>query len=63
VVISARNGNLEVLIYFLTAKQRYTIRKKMDIVHIDKCRNEIQEQKEVPVLYTGPFRALVAIDS
>jgi hypothetical protein len=25
---------------------------------IDKCRYEIHEQKEVPVWYTGPFRAL-----
>jgi hypothetical protein len=31
----------------------------MDIVCIDKCQYEIQEQKEVPVWYTGPFRALV----
>jgi hypothetical protein len=31
----------------------------MDIAYIDKCRYEIKEQKEVPVWYTGPFRALV----
>jgi hypothetical protein len=37
----------------------------MDIVHIDKCRYEIQKQKEVPVWYsgiTGPFRALTIPD-
>jgi hypothetical protein len=27
--------------------------RKMDIVHIDKCRYEIQEQKEVLVWYIG----------
>jgi hypothetical protein len=32
-------------------------------IHIDKCRYEIQEQKEVPVCYTGPFRALLVITS
>jgi hypothetical protein len=31
----------------------------MVIVYTDKCRYEIQEQKEVSVWYTGPFRALV----
>jgi hypothetical protein len=30
----------------------------MDIVYIDKCRYEIQEQKEVPVWYTGTFQAM-----
>jgi hypothetical protein len=30
----------------------------MDIMYIDKCRYDIQEQKEVTVWYTGPFRAL-----
>jgi hypothetical protein len=30
----------------------------MDMVYIDKYRYEIQEQKEVPVWYTDPFRAL-----
>jgi hypothetical protein len=30
----------------------------MDIVYIDKLRNEIQEQEEVLVWYIGPFRAL-----
>jgi hypothetical protein len=28
----------------------------MDILHIVKYRYEVQEQKEVPVWYTGPFR-------
>jgi hypothetical protein len=31
----------------------------MDIVYVDECRYEIQEQEEVPVWYTGPFRALL----
>jgi hypothetical protein len=30
----------------------------MDIVYIDKCRYEIQEQKEVPVRYTGIYRPI-----
>jgi hypothetical protein len=30
----------------------------MDIVYIDKCRYEIQEQKEVPVWYTGIYRPI-----
>jgi hypothetical protein len=30
----------------------------MDIAYSGKCRYEIQEQKEVPQWYTGPFRAL-----
>jgi hypothetical protein len=29
----------------------------MDIIYIDKCRYEIQEQKEVPA-YTSSFPAL-----
>jgi hypothetical protein len=55
----ARNENLEVPVYFLKAKQGYTVRKKnekkkqMNIVHIGKCRYEILEQKEVPVWHTG----------
>jgi hypothetical protein len=28
----------------------------MDIAYTDKCRYEIQGQKEVPVRYTGIFR-------
>jgi hypothetical protein len=32
----------------------------MDIVYIDMCRYEIQEQKYVPVWYTGIFRALLS---
>jgi hypothetical protein len=36
----------------------------MDIVYIDKCRYEIQEQKKfrygVPA-YTGPFRTLIVV--
>jgi hypothetical protein len=35
----------------------------MDIIYTDKCRYEVQEQKEVPVWYTGPFRALLSADS
>jgi hypothetical protein len=31
----------------------------MDVVYIRKCRYEIQEPKEVPVWYTGPFQALI----
>jgi hypothetical protein len=31
----------------------------MDVVYIDKCQYEIQEQKKVPVWYTGPFQALL----
>jgi hypothetical protein len=48
-------------VYFLKAKQGYTIRKMekdMDILYIYKCRYEIQEQKEVwygILVYTGPF--------
>jgi hypothetical protein len=34
VTCSARNGNLEVLLYFLKAKQGYTVRK----MGKDKCR-------------------------
>jgi hypothetical protein len=30
----------------------------MGIVHIDKCRYEIQEQKEFPVWYTGVYRPI-----
>jgi hypothetical protein len=30
----------------------------MDIVYTDKCRYEIQEQKEVPVWYTGIYRPI-----
>jgi hypothetical protein len=55
---SARNRNLEVPVYFLNLNKDITSEKtgkKMDTVYIDKCRYEIQEQKEVPVLYTGPF--------
>jgi uncharacterized membrane-anchored protein YitT (DUF2179 family) len=65
-VSSARNGNLEVPVYVLKAKQGYTVRKMEKyiwmVVYIDKCRYEIQEQKEVPVWYTGPFRELLVSD-
>jgi hypothetical protein len=58
-IVSARSGNLEVLVY-LKARQGYTIRK-MDIVYIDKCWYEIQEKKKfwygIPA-YTDPFQAL-----
>jgi hypothetical protein len=30
----------------------------MNIVYIDKCRYEIREQRQIPVWYTGPFRAV-----
>jgi hypothetical protein len=30
----------------------------MDIVYVDKCRYEVQEQKEVPVWYTGIYRPI-----
>jgi hypothetical protein len=30
----------------------------MDVVYIGKCRYEIQEQKEVPVWYTGIYRPI-----
>jgi hypothetical protein len=33
----------------------------MGIVYIDKCRNEIQEQKEVPVWYTGIYPPISSI--
>jgi hypothetical protein len=36
-------------------------KRKMAVAYIDKYRYEIQEQKEVPVWYTGPFRALPII--
>jgi hypothetical protein len=43
-------------VHILKAKQGY-VRKEgkgqSDILYIDKCRYEIQEQKEVPVWYTG----------
>jgi hypothetical protein len=55
------NGNLEVKVRFLKAKQGYTPRKiekdKWNTVYY-KSRYEIQEQT-VPA-YTGPFRALVS---
>jgi hypothetical protein len=30
----------------------------MDIVNIDKCRYEVQEQKEVPIWYAGMYRPI-----
>jgi hypothetical protein len=63
-VFSARNGNLEVPVYFLKAKQRYTVRKKekiyvkFQISVCCRCRYEIQEQKEVPVWCTGLYRPI-----
>jgi hypothetical protein len=30
----------------------------MDIVHTDMCQYDIQEQKEVPALYTGIYRLI-----
>jgi hypothetical protein len=32
----------------------------MGIVYIDKCRYEVQEQKEVPVWYTGIYRSILS---
>jgi hypothetical protein len=32
----------------------------MDVLYIEKCRYEIQEQEGVPVRYICPFRALPA---
>jgi hypothetical protein len=34
----------------------------MDVVYTGKWQYEIQEQKEVPIWYTGPFRALTIYD-
>jgi hypothetical protein len=37
--LSVRNGNLEMAVYFLKAKQRYIVRKmkkRMDLIYIDK---------------------------
>jgi hypothetical protein len=45
---SARNGNFKMPVYLLKGKSEYTVRK-MDSVHW----YEIQEQKNVPVRYTG----------
>jgi hypothetical protein len=49
-----RNGYSELPVYFLKAKHEYTVGKweKMNGYirqHIDTCRYDIQEQKEVPV--------------
>jgi hypothetical protein len=33
----------------------------MDIIYTDKCRYEIQEQKEVPVWYPGTYRSILSI--
>jgi hypothetical protein len=60
---SAWNGNLEVPVYFLKAKQGYTDRNKlkgrMDVsIRIGKCRYQIQKQKEVPVWCTGIYRPI-----
>jgi hypothetical protein len=30
----------------------------MDVAYIDKCRYEIQGQKEVPVWYTATYRPI-----
>jgi hypothetical protein len=39
---------------------RNTGKRQMVIVYIDgKCRYNLQQQKGIPVRYTGPFRALV----
>jgi hypothetical protein len=49
-----RNGNSELPVYFLKATHEYTVGKweRMNGYirqHIDTCRYDIQEQKEVPV--------------
>jgi hypothetical protein len=55
---SARNGNLEVMVYVLKAKQGYAARKNKDKwAYINMCRYEIQEQK-FPVWDSDPSRAL-----
>jgi hypothetical protein len=36
------------------------VRRHIDIVHIDKCPHEIQEQKEVPVRYIGIYRPVLS---
>jgi hypothetical protein len=60
---SAWNGNLEVPVYFLKAKQGYTDRKKLKgrlyvSIHIGKCRYQIKKQKEVSVWCTGIYRPI-----
>jgi hypothetical protein len=43
-----------VQIYFLKAKQEYTAKKNkkiINIVHANRCRYEILEQKEVPLFH------------
>jgi hypothetical protein len=48
-------------IYVLKAKHVYSVREIKNInrlVYIDKCQYEIQEQKEVPVWYTGIYRPI-----
>jgi hypothetical protein len=65
-MVSARNGNVEVPVCNLVVKQGYTVRKMkkdvMDILCIYKCRYEIQDQKEVPVWYTGICRPISSTD-
>jgi hypothetical protein len=34
----------------------------MDIIYIDKFRYEIQEQREVPVCYTGMYQPISSTD-
>jgi hypothetical protein len=35
----------------------------MNAVHIEKCRYEIQELKDVPVWYTGKYRPISSTGS
>jgi hypothetical protein len=61
ILCCVRNGNIEVPVYYLKAKQGFTFRKQKTNVngystYIDKCRREIQEQKEVPIWYTAKYR-------
>jgi hypothetical protein len=35
----------------------------MNVVHIEKCRYEIQELKDVPVWYTGKYRPISSTGS
>jgi hypothetical protein len=53
---SAQNGNLDVPVCFTKAKQGWAVTEMEK--RMDKWLYEIQEQKKLPVWYTGPFRAL-----
>jgi hypothetical protein len=59
---SARNGNLKVTVHFLKAEQEYAARKMKKkyiyVVYNDKCRYEIQEEKDDLVWYTVIYRPI-----